>query len=141
MVVVHGRCYSPQGLAGFVAEKEGAIVGLVTYDLEETACHVVTLDSARPRQGVGSALLSSVEAEACRAARPRVRLVTSNDNLEALRFYQRRGYTLAALRPGELARSRAIKPYIPLIGRHGIPLRDEIELEKRFEGPERSATP
>ncbi|MBX2998099.1 MAG: hypothetical protein KF893_06265 [Caldilineaceae bacterium] len=38
-------------------------------------------------------------------------------------------YHLAELRPNALARSRQLKPQIPLVGLDGIPLRDEIELE------------
>jgi hypothetical protein len=45
-----------------------------------------------------------------------------------LRFYQRRGYRLAALRPGAVDAARARKPSIPRVGDHGLPLRDEIDL-------------
>ena len=57
-------------------------------------------------------------------------LLTPTIRVDSLGFYQRRGYTLAALYPSALARSRELKPSIPLVGRDGIPLRDEIELEK-----------
>ena len=59
----------------------------------------------------------------------RLFLITTNDNLRALAFYQKRGFELAALRRGALNESRKLKPSIPLIGENGIPLRDEIELE------------
>jgi hypothetical protein len=58
---------------------------------------------------------------------------TTNDNLEALRFYQRRGFVLVALHAGAIAESRRLKPAIPLAGRYGIAIRDEIELERRPE--------
>ena len=54
--------------------------------------------------------------------------MTTNDNLHALRFYQRKGFTLAGLRPNALAQTRKQKP-VPLLGADGIPIRDEIELE------------
>jgi hypothetical protein len=58
-------------------------------------------------------------------------VITTNDNLDALRFYQRRGFRLAALHRGAVDDSRArLKPQIPPIGDHGIKLRDELELEK-----------
>ena len=64
---------------------------------------------------------------ACR----RLWLITTNDNLDALRFYQRRGLRLAALRPGAVDESRAaLKPSIAEVGEYGIPIRDEIVLEK-----------
>ena len=66
------------------------------------------------------------------------RLITTNDNVDALRFYQRRGYRLARVDAGAVDRSRvALKPAIPEIGAHGIPLRDELELELLLgEAPE-----
>jgi Acetyltransferase (GNAT) family len=63
----------------------------------------------------------------------RLWVVTTNDNVDALRFYQRRGFRLAALRPGAVDESRrTLKPEIPAIGDQGIPLRDELELEIRL---------
>lgn len=56
-------------------------------------------------------------------------LVTTNDNVDALRFYQRRGFVLVDLRPNAMQAARALKPEIPLIGRYGLPLRDELYLE------------
>jgi GNAT superfamily N-acetyltransferase len=76
--------------------------------------------------GVGTALLAAVE----RKAR-RLWLLTTNDNVDALRFYQRRGFRLAELHPGGVEESRArLKPEIPETGEYGIPIRDELILEK-----------
>jgi hypothetical protein len=58
-----------------------------------------------------------------------LRVTTTNDNLNALRFYQRRGFRLAQVRPGAVDKARFIKPSISRIGEYGIPIRDEIELE------------
>jgi hypothetical protein len=52
--------------------------------------------------------------------------------VDALRFYQRRGYRLAALVPGAVDVAGAVKPGIPWIGFHGIPIHDELVLEKRL---------
>jgi hypothetical protein len=59
-----------------------------------------------------------------------LRVTTTNDNLDALRFYQKRGFQIVAVRPGAVDESRRVKPSIPVIGEHGIPIRDEIELER-----------
>jgi hypothetical protein len=76
-------------------------------------------------------MLAAVEALAAAAGCARLWVVTTNDNLGALRFYQRRGFRLRALRPGAVDASRAaLKPEIPVLGEHGIALRDELELEK-----------
>jgi hypothetical protein len=55
-------------------------------------------------------------------------VTTTNDNTRALRFYQRAGFHLTALRPGAVTAARKSKPEIPELGEDGIPIRDEIEL-------------
>ncbi len=132
--VSRGRVCRPADLPGFAAEAPGGeVLGLVTYRIDATAdaaaCEIVTLDSLRPGVGIGSALIDAVHGEAQAHGCRRLWLITTNDNLHALRFYQRRGFVLAALRPNALAELRRIKPSIPLVGMDGIPLRDEIELE------------
>lgn len=127
-VVVHGNVFHPHALSGFVAEEEGKKTGLITYLLEGGVCEIVTLDSLHPARGVGSALLEAVTAVALRSGCRAMRLTTTNDNLNALRFYQKRGFTLAALRPNAIENTRKVKP-VPPLGENGIPIRDEIELE------------
>ena len=63
----------------------------------------------------------------------RVWLITTNDNIGALRFYQKLGFVLSALYPNAIEKSRTIKPEIALVGENGIPIRDEIELEFRLK--------
>jgi hypothetical protein len=60
--------------------------------------------------------------------------MTHNDNLDALRFYQRRGFSISGIRLNSMARARKIKPSIPLIGDYNIPIRDEIDLEMPLIG-------
>jgi GNAT superfamily N-acetyltransferase len=128
-VVSRGVRHDPRGLPGYVTVQDGIRTGLITYRIAAGACEIVTLDSLRPGQGIGMALLEQVVAEARRMGCWRVWLVTTNDNLQALGFYQKRGFVLVAVHPNALAHSRQIKPQIPLVGENGIPLRDEIELE------------
>jgi ribosomal protein S18 acetylase RimI-like enzyme len=129
IVAVHGVTYRPAELPGFVAVDGGAWLGLVTYHVDRDSCEIVTIDSDRPNQGVGTALIEAVKELACQTGCRRLWLVTTNDNTAALRFYQRRGFTLAALHRDAVSRSRQMKPQIPLAGSDGIPIRDELELE------------
>ena len=129
IVVVHDAIYRPSDLRGFVAVQEEKRVGLITYRVEGKGCEIVTLDSIRPSIGVGSALIEAVRKAAREAGCERLWLITTNDNLNALRFYQKRGFVLVAVHRNALERVRKLKPGIPLIGAEGIPLRDEIELE------------
>jgi DNA-3-methyladenine glycosylase I len=129
VVVVHGTTYRPAQLRGFVALRDGEWVGLVTYRIAEDACEIVSLDSLRPGIGIGTALLEAVEQAARQAGCMRMWLITTNDNLTALGFYQRRGFSLVAVHRGAVERARRLKPEIPAVGQAGIPIRDEIELE------------
>ncbi len=128
-MVVHDAVFNPAELPGFIARLGSEMVGLVTYHISGNECELISLDSLREGLGVGAALLERVKQAAITAGCRRMCLTTTNDNLNALRFYQKRGFRLAKLLPGAVERSRAIKPSIPLIGDHGIPLRDELELE------------
>ncbi len=121
--------HEPSRLRGFVAEEDGKPVGLLTYRIDNGECEVVTIDAFPEGAGAGTAMLEAVAAVAREAGCRRVWLITTNDNLRALRFYQRRGFHLVAVHRDALARSRELKPSIPEIGLDGIPLRDELELE------------
>jgi len=103
-----------------------------TCHVYRPAANASATDSARPGRGVGTALIVAAEEVAQRAGCRRLWLITTNDNTHALRFYQKRGFVLAALHRNAVAASRARKPEIPLTGNDGIPIRDEIELEKVF---------
>jgi ribosomal protein S18 acetylase RimI-like enzyme len=135
-MVVHGVSYEPHTLPGFVATAKGRRVGLITYRLGDDGCEIVSLDSTSPGRGVGTALVAAVVEEARRSRSARVWLVTTNDNLNALRFYQKRGFALVAVHRNAVAAARVLKPEIPLIGDDGIPIRDEIELELDLDGPD-----
>ncbi len=128
-VVSRGRLHQADQQPGFVAELWGQKVGLVTYQLEGDQAEIVTLASLVERQGAGTALVEAVRQAAQAAGCRRLWLITTNDNLAALRFYQRRGFVLAQLHPNAIAQSRRLKPEIPRVGQNGIPIRDEIELE------------
>lgn len=83
-------------------------------------------------RGLGTALLNQMIETAKQAGCPVVRLITTNDNLRALRFYQKRGFDMVNFYRNALDESRRLKPEIPLIGLNGIPLKHEIELELRL---------
>ncbi len=125
IVVSRGVAHRVVDLPALVAAIRGQRVGLLTYRLGEHDCEVVTLDAFRPRCGVGSALIAAVRDL---AGSRRLWLITTNDNLDALRFYQRRGFVLTAVHANAIEQSRRIKPQIPRVGCFAIPIRDEIEL-------------
>jgi GNAT superfamily N-acetyltransferase len=131
LVAVHGTVLRPAEMPGFIAERSRIVVGLLTYQLVGDMLEIVTLNALERRVGIGTNLIEAA-AGAAREFRCReIRLTTTNDNVDALRFYQRRGFRLSELRPGAVDRSRQEKPQIPHIGDYGIPLHDEIDLTLR----------
>src|SRR5207248_8829267 len=106
----------------------GDRLGLLTYTAEPPRTEIVTLNALQPRQGIGSALIEALAADLSSRGVREIRVTTTNDNLDALRFYQRRGFRLAALRPGAVDVARRLKPSIPVVGNHGIARHDELEL-------------
>ena len=128
-MIARGRVYRPEQLDGFVVEDREAWIGLITFVIEDGECEVTSLDSLREGQGIGSSLLEKAMEAVRSCGCKRLLLVTTNDNLKALGFYQRRGFEIAAIYRGAIHETRKIKPGIPLIGYNNIPLRDEIELE------------
>ncbi|MEW6051193.1 MAG: GNAT family N-acetyltransferase [Candidatus Zixiibacteriota bacterium] len=130
-VVTRGRKVLPDQCRGFCAiDDSGKRAGLVTYQISGSQCEVITLDTMVRFGGVGTALMSAVESAARESGCRRLWFITTNDNLDAIRFYQRRGYTIAAVHLDAIAESRKLKPSISLVGNYGIPIRDEIEFEK-----------
>lgn len=127
--VSRGVAHDTTALPGFVALLDGERAGVATYRIAGRECELVTLDSVREGAGAGSALVDAVAGAARAAGAVRLWLVTTNDNLRALRFYQRYGFDLVAVHRDAVARSRELKPSIPEIGLDGIPIRHEIELE------------
>ena len=128
-VVSRGRLHDASQLPGFVARIEDQVVGLVTYHIDDEACELVTLDSLVGGLGVGTALVQAVAEAAKKDSCRRLWSITTNDNLHAIHFYQKRGFHLVALYPNSLAYSRQLKPSIPVSGIDDIPLRDELEFE------------
>jgi ribosomal protein S18 acetylase RimI-like enzyme len=132
-VVVHETIFHPADLPGLIVMQRDQKAGLLTYNVAGEDCEIVTLNSLTPSQGIGSALIDAVKTIAERSVCRRLRVTTTNDNLNALRFYQKHGFVLAALRPNAIENTRKLKP-IPLVGENGIPIRDEIELEMILAG-------
>lgn len=129
-IVYSGKVFDGATLPGLLAEENGRIVGLLTYAINNTSCQIISLNALTPGKGIGTALLAEVEKVACEEGCSKLTVITTNDNLKALGFYQKRGFVLKAVYPNAIEKSRKVKPEISLIGEDGIPLRDEIELEK-----------
>ncbi len=128
-VVSKGKIHDASTLPGFIAKAEDKILGLLTFRKENGQIEIVTLNSFAEGIGIGTALLKSVNDIAVKNDIKRIWLITTNDNTPAIKFYQKRGFNIAAFHKNAIEFSRKLKPEIPEIGLDGIPIRDEIEFE------------
>jgi GNAT superfamily N-acetyltransferase len=129
-MVTRGRVHRLADMSALIAWEGGARVGAATFRVDEAECELMSLNALAEGKGTGSALLAAAEAAARAGGARRIWLITTNDNLDALRFYQLRGYRFAAVYPGAVDQARLTKPTIPLRGCYDIPIHDDIELDK-----------
>jgi ribosomal protein S18 acetylase RimI-like enzyme len=113
---------------GFVA---GDRTGLLTYRLDGGSFELTAIVAEPRGRGIGTSLVDALAAEARRRGVSQIWLVTTNDNRDALAFYELRGFHVTAVRTGAIDEARrTLKPSIPRIGQHGIEMHDEIELTR-----------
>jgi ribosomal protein S18 acetylase RimI-like enzyme len=132
-MVISTGVYDCSMLEGFAAvNEEDHIQGMVTYHIEKHECEIISLDSIVEGKGIGTSLVRKVEEAANEKKCAVLKLITTNDNLHALKFYQKRGFFLSKLLPNAVEQARKLKPEIPLVGNNGISIRDELELKKQL---------
>lgn len=133
IIIVHTEIFDARSLPALIAgEKDGLAIYKIGSIDNTASAELISLDAIRPNQGVGTALIEGLITKLKGLGVELLRVTTTNDNLDALRFYQRRGFRIVAVRPGAVDEARKIKPTIPTIGEYGIPIRNEIDLELRI---------
>ena len=135
-IIVRSQFYPIDACDIFIA---GDLEGLAAVSgRDRPIAELVAINVFVRHQGIGSALLQSIvdSLEGFQL----LRLTTTNDNVDALRFYQRRGFRLQALRPGAVDAARAHKPTISVVGEYGIPIRDELDLTLQLRASARLTT-
>ena len=128
VVMLDGRSINVSDLPGFVAFADDGITGLITLLEEVGQTEIVTLNAIGERRGLGTGLIDQAVIRASGLGHDRLAVRTTNDNLDALRFYQRRGFHLHRLAAGAVDEERRLNPSVPQTGHFGIPVRDEITL-------------
>lgn len=131
VIMTPRRIYAAEDVQAFAARDEsGALAGLVAFAVHDGLGELASLNVETQQQGIGSALMEAAEQAARQAGAQRMILALTNNNLGGLRFFQKRGYHLAALHRDAVAAIRRDKPSIPLTDPDGLPIRDLIDLEK-----------
>jgi len=127
---LRGKMIAPRDVEALAAYDGERLAGLATWRREGDALYLLTLNNITDQRGVGVALLAAMIKLAREQGTPLIRCIVTNDNVNALRFYQRRGFRIIAVYPGVIDTIRATFPHVPEIGHDRIPMRDEIELER-----------
>ena len=123
--MVHGEAIDATRLPSLIAGKRD---GLATYRLRGDEAELMSLDAVEPGRGTGTRLLDALLERLREQGIRQLWVTTTNDNLAALAFYQRRGFEIRRVHPNAMEAVRRIKPAIPLVAENGIPIRDEIDL-------------
>lgn len=132
MILAHREVFFTYALQGIKAVAHGKIHRFLHYQVRQDVCEIMTLASLQESQGIGSALIEAVEQIARGHGCKKIRVTTTNDNLHALGFYQKRGFRWVGMGLEFVDDARKHKPSIPEIGEKGIPIHDEIYLEKQL---------
>lgn len=128
-LVVRAKKYFPSQLPGIIAYNHDSIAGFLFYTITDVEIEIIVFEVFDKFKGLGSKILDKLKELARSKGIKRIFLMTNNDNIDALRFYQRRGFHICGIHLNSVELSRKIKPSIGYIGEYGIPLRDEIDLE------------
>ncbi|MFX1485328.1 MAG: GNAT family N-acetyltransferase [Promethearchaeota archaeon] len=132
-VVSRGIIHQADELPGIVAVIGSERIGLLTFNINNSDFEIVTLNALKKREGVGTALIQEAQRIAQVRGCTRMWVITTNDNKAAIEFYQSLGFHVIMVHKNAIEQSRRLKPEIPLIGINGIPITDEIELEKLLD--------
>lgn len=127
-LIIKGEKYFPSKLPGFLLVQTDEIKGFLFYTIYGTIYEIIVFEIFNKFTGLGTIMLNKFIDLVKSQQGTKIQVMTTNDNLDALRFYQRRGFTIQELRLNALKNSRNIKPTIPEFGDYKIPLRDEIFL-------------
>ena len=131
-IITKGVQHDISDAAGFIYLVNGDLAGYVLYNIQDALCEILVLQSMKENCGIGTALVNAVIDIARGNKCSKVWLITTNDNIRAIRYYQRIGFDLAAVHINALDKSRQLKPCIPLYGNENIPLKHEFEFELKL---------
>jgi ribosomal protein S18 acetylase RimI-like enzyme len=129
IVLREGEIFDLQDEEGFIAYDGVNVIGLITYRKTGHICEILSINSNIENHGLGTSLTEKVRECAQLNKCHLLRVITTNDNLRALGFFQKRGFRLVKLYVNAMDYVRKVKSDVPLKGENNIPLNDELELE------------
>ena len=132
ILVSRGKPHKAQDLDGILVYENEEIIGLGLYYIENNECEIALLETFIQNKGIGTKIIEKVIKIAKENMCKRIWLVTTNSNINAIKFYQKRGFDISNIYINAMDEARKIKPEIPEIAENGIKIKDEIEFEIKF---------
>jgi ribosomal protein S18 acetylase RimI-like enzyme len=130
IIVSRGNIYKAEDLDGILVYENKKIIGLGLYCIKNNECEIVLLETFVQNKGIGTKIIEKIKEIAKENNCKRIWLVTTNSNINAIKFYQKRGFNISNIYIKAMDKAREIKPEIPKINdENGIEIRDEIEFE------------
>jgi ribosomal protein S18 acetylase RimI-like enzyme len=126
------QCFTILEQPAYLAKRNNTIVGFIFYTpFREDAMLIVALGILPQFQGcgIGRELVTHVEKFARDQGRRQLLVVTTNDNLPAVAFYQHIGFQLYEVVPNNIAEKLGGIQ----LGVANIPIRDELRLRKLLQ--------
>jgi ribosomal protein S18 acetylase RimI-like enzyme len=127
ILVARGNVYKVNDLDGVLVYENDKIIGLGLYTIKND-CEIVLLETFIQNKGIGTKIIEKIKEIAKTNNCKKIWLITSNENINAIKFYQKRGFHISNIYLNAMEETRKIKPEIPKFS-NGIEVRDEIEFE------------
>jgi len=115
----------------YVAKAGNSFAGFISLSENPDSLIIVALGVHPEYQGsgIGYSLIKKAESEARKKRKKKLQVSTSNDDLPALGFYQSLGFQIFEVIPNVIAKKHGMA----LSGINGLPIRDELRLQKILE--------
>jgi ribosomal protein S18 acetylase RimI-like enzyme len=108
-----------------IAERSAEPIGFLAWELQDDTCETLAIACTRRGEGAGTALMAALHGLAARRGCKHAKVVTTDTNVGARRFYERLGYEVVAIRAGAVDECRRrYKPELP------PDMHDEIEYRR-----------
>ena len=129
VLVSRGKPHKARDLEGILVYENEKIIGLGLYYIKNNECEIVLLETFAQNKGIGTRIIERIIEIAKENKYKKIWLVTTNSNINAIKFYQKKGFDISNIYINAMDEARKIKPEIPKMTDNGIKIKDEIEFE------------
>ena len=132
IVLREGEQFELSNAEGFVIYNKEEIIGLITYEIRDRVCEILSLNSKVEGEGIGTQLVEAVKNVARNNNCNKLLVETTNALIRAIAFYQKKGFRLVKIYPDAMKYVREVHPYLTeadFMEESGIVSRDLLEFE------------